>query len=465
MSDRPNVLVVMCDQMRGHAMSCAGDPNVRTPNLDRLAGEGARFENAYSTYPVCVPSRATFVTGRYGHEMRVPSINWQLPPEYRTLADEFREAGYETAWLGKWHLSDGNHNPQYNMEPHVDGYAPVPRELQGGFEYWRGFELRNDPFDTYYYVDDDPTPRRIDGYQTDGLTDLAIEYLRADRDPDRPFFCVLSVEPPHPPYEAPSAYEDRWEDRELEFHPNVDFDPDIDSQKAATPSVIDDLRGYYAMIENLDDNVGRLLDALGDEGLREETAVVFLSDHGDMLGSHGLTSKTYPYEESTRVPLVVSYPAGGIDGGVVRSTPTCSEDWYPTLLALAGIDHGTGPGRNLLPVARDGEELDRPGVMLEFYAELRKRWWGEKEYDWIDETWRGFVTRRYKYTVRGGREGGRPWQLFDLREDPYEQENLIDDEGHVAVARKLHGYLRDRLLETDDDYVLQPAFGHDGCNR
>jgi arylsulfatase A-like enzyme len=180
-----------------------------------------------------------------------------------------------------------------------------------------------------------------------------------------------------------------------------------------------------------------------------------------MLGSHGRMEKQWPYEESARVPFVVSHPEGGIDGGRVVTDPTSTEDWFPTLLGLAGVDPPDGkPGVDLSPLARgDTRGLDRPGVMLEFVEERREG------FDWYDEIWRAFVTERYKYTVRGGAEGAAPWQLFDLEADPYEQENLIDDPDHEEVARELHGHLRERAVETGDPVIIQPAFGVDGVNE
>lgn len=478
MPDGPNVLLVMCDQMRGQAMSCAGNPNVSTPAIDRLAENGTRFENAYSTYPVCVPSRYTLVTGQCAHRAHVPSIGWQLPPCERTVADEFADANYETAWIGKWHLGDEIHNPQHRHREAEDrGHgvvAPVPRDLQGGFEYWRGFELRNNHQDTYYFVDDDPQPRPVEGYQTDGLTDLTIEYLTEDRDEERPFFCVLSVEPPHPPYEAPDKYERRWANRDLELRPNVALDTEepaasagagFKSVQTADEGTIDDLRSYYAMIENLDDNLTRVLETLEAEGLREDTVVVFLSDHGDMMGSHGLMQKHWPFEESIGVPFVISRP-DEVDAGRVVSAPTCSEDWFPTLLGLAGIEpERECDGVNLAPFAHgEGDGIDREGVLLELYAEHRDATWSKRGdgFDFKYAPYRGFVTEKYKYTVLAS-DGGpaEPWQLFNLDDDPYEQRNVVTDSEYEGVARRLHGLLRDRLIDTDDDFHLAGAFGHD----
>jgi len=446
-SDRPNVVVVLCDQMRRQAMGCTGDPNVETPNLDAMAADGVRFENACSTYPICVPTRFTFMTGEAAHSRYVPGIDWRMSPAERTLADEFSDAGYHTAYTGKWHLSGVhryNHSDEDVDKGVLQNRTPIPRELQGGFDRFRGFELRNGPFDTVYFENDDPTPREVEGYQTDGLVDLAVEELR---DCERPFFQVVSVEPPHPPFVAPEADERRLAEREMELRPNV---------PGADDGLLDDLRSYYAMVENLDRNVGRLLEALDEEDLREDTVVVFLSDHGEMLGSHGRRAKQHPHEESVGIPFLVAGP--GVEAGRAVTEPTCTEDWFPTLCGLAGIDpENDVPGADLTPLlSGERDALARPGVPLEFVAEDRPG------VPYADEPWRGFRTERYKYTVKGGPSGAEPWQLFDLAEDPHEQENLVDDPDHEAVARELHGHLREHLAASTDTYRLAPAFGHDG---
>ncbi len=178
-TNRPrNLLVILCDQLRRDALSCYGDPNIDTPHIDRLAQRGVRFDCANSSYPICVPFRFSMMTGEYAHTRMVPGIEWRMSPAERTLADEFNERDYETIYVGKWHLY-GNHL-------HMPGYGaervnrePVPRQFQGRWKHWRGFELRNKPFDTCYFVDDDPTPRPIDGYQTDGLFDIAMDEMVA----------------------------------------------------------------------------------------------------------------------------------------------------------------------------------------------------------------------------------------------------------------------------------------------
>ncbi|WP_458210546.1 sulfatase family protein [Haladaptatus sp. NG-SE-30] len=407
MPDQTNIAVILCDQLRRGALSCAGDPNVSTPNLDDLAANGVRFSRSYSTYPICVPTRYSFMTGNYAHSRSVPGIDWRVPPTERTIADEFNDAGYQTAYVGKWHLS--GHHP-YRYSGRIDqsertrrlNRTPVPPELQGGFEYWRGFELRNNHFDTAFYVDDDPTPHLIDGHQTDGVVNLGIEFLD-QHDDTQPFFLVTSIEAPHPPFQVPEQYYERWRHRDINLPPNFDDRDELDGGRGPrTETILDDHRVYYAMIEQLDDAVGRFLQALDERGLREQTAVVFLSDHGELLGCHGRIGKKDPYEESAGVPFIVSHPDGNIDDGRVFNTPTSTEDWYPTLLGLAGLEpQDTKPGTDLTPLAR-GEQrsLNRNGVLLEFVREDRP------DSGYAEETWRGFCTERYKYTVKVHRGDG-----------------------------------------------------------
>lgn len=459
-SDRPNILVILADQLRRSALGCGGDRNVATPHIDRLAAEGARFANACSTYPVCVPARFTLMTGEYAHSRAVPAIGWRMSPAERTIGHELADVGYQTAYVGKWHLFGAHpHDPDPRLADRM-GHTVIPRRFRGGFEVWRGFEFRNDPFNTYYFADDDPTPRRIEEYQTDGLFDIALRFLARERDRARPFFLVLSVEPPHPPLVAPSSYADRWRGREVHLPPNVVADRAYRPRGANTGDLLEQLRAYYAMVENLDDNVRRLTRFLDTQWLRDTTAVVLLSDHGELMGSHGLIEKQHPYEESVGIPLIVSHPGGGIRGGRVLTAPTCSEDWFPTLRGLANLAPDTAkPGEDLTPLMRGQcRHLDRAGVLLEFVAEYRHT------APYHDATWRGIRTERYKYLVLGGAGGGAPWQLFDLQRDPYELHNLLDQEAYQETAGYLHDLLRETMIATEDHYVLRPAFGHAGLN-
>jgi arylsulfatase A-like enzyme len=449
---RPNIIVVLADQLRRRALGCYGDPDAVTPHIDALARDGVRLDNACSTYPICVPFRFTFMTGHYAHTRLVPGIEWRMSPAERTLADEFNDAGYETVYVGKWHL-DGGHG---RMGSAVQtNRTPVPRAHQGRWQKWFGFELRNGPFDTCYFEDDDPTPVPIQGYQTDGLFDLAMDHLKQGRDQARPFCTVLSVEPPHPPYEAPPELEEVWRQRDIQLPDN--FAP---RDEAHRKKLIEERQIYYAMVENLDANVGRLRTFLAAEGLAENTVVVFLADHGELNGAHGLSGKQWPYEESVGIPLIVCDPRQPQRAGSVVEEPAATEDLFPTLLGLAGLAPGQSlPGTDLAPlISGTQESAQRPGVMLEFVAELRP---GVAFYEAV---WRGFRSRRYKYTVKGDKFGAEPWQFFDLDEDPGEKCNLVQDPVYRDEVTHHHTWLMQRMQETADPLPLKPAWGLGGWN-
>lgn len=449
---RPNILIVLSDQLRRHALSCYGDPDARTPHTAQLAADGVACDQACSTYPICVPFRFTMMTGEYAHTRLVPGIEWRMSPAERTLADEFNDAGYETVYIGKWHL-DGGHG---RMGSAVQtNRCPVKRAYQGRWQKWYGFELRNEPFDTCYFEDDDPTPRRIDGYQTDGLFDLGMNYLRDGRDAARPFCMVISVEPPHDPFAAPEELQNAWEQRDITLPPNFEAEDDNHRNQ-----LIRDRQRYNAMVENLDANVGRLRSFLAEHDLADDTVLVFLSDHGELAGAHGLRAKQWPYEESVGIPLIVYDPRHSDRAGTRLSAPTCSEDLFPTFLGLAGLTPQNDlPGANLAPLIHgESDQLDREGVLLEFVAELRER------PPFYNAVWRGFRSERFKYTVKGDKFGAEPWQFFDLENDPYEMRNLIEDPAWADEIGRHHELLRARLEETLDPFVLRPAWSREGYN-
>ena len=391
------------------------------------------------------------MTGEYAHTRMVPGIEYRMSPAERTLADEFNDGGYETVYIGKWHL-DGGHGRMGSARQ--VGLTPVPRTRQGRWDKWLGFELRNRPFDTFYFEDSDPIAKRIEGYQTNGLFDLGMNYLK-DRQKDQPFFMVISVEPPHPPFEAPRELQTFWENREISLPSN--FKPKDEAQR---DMFIKEQQQYYAMVENLDDNIGRIMKFLERNGLIDDTVVVFTSDHGELGGSHGLRGKQWPYEESIGVPLLVVDPRVSEPEDIILEDPTSTEDLFPTLLGLAGLTSKCPlMGADLTPLIHGNcRSLNREGVMLEFVLELRQK------FPFHQEVWRGFRTQRYKYTVRGDNLAGRPWQFFDLENDPGEQENLLENSDYGDELIWHHNLLCERLVETRDHFVLSPAFGNPGVN-
>lgn len=275
----PNLLIIMADQLRRASLPMYGDPNLQTPHLDALARSGVRFTQACSTYPICVPARFTFMTGETAHSRFVPAIEWRMSPAETTMADYFNAAGYHTCYIGKWHLHGGHGLlPGHTVEK--TNQTPVPPSHQGRWQKWLAFDVANNPWKTRYFEDDDPQPKPLPGYQTDGLTDLAIDYLQNRPDEGDPFCCVLSVEPPHFPMAAPPELEEKWLGKEIELPENFlcqDAMPAPGAKIGAEDraAALRHIQLYYAMVENLDQNVGRLLKALRASPHAENTVVVF----------------------------------------------------------------------------------------------------------------------------------------------------------------------------------------------
>lgn len=437
----PNLLWIFVDQLRYHSLSSHGDPNVRTPHIDRLIREGADLTHTASTCPVCTPARGSVMTGQFGNRNGIRYLGDLLTPGYPTVSHAFRKAGYRTSYVGKWHLASAQ-NPFGHNEGAEYWVHPL---MRGGFEDWFGFELSNHFWKTRYCTDDSMwPPKELKGYQTDGLTDLTLNYLdQTACKSDQPWFHVLSLETPHhgsdqsgsaevivgkhkhTRHPAPPEYQARFKPEELQLRANVpsDFEEVARSQQAQ----------YCAMIENLDDNVGRILDWLDQSGLTDDTLVVFFSDHGEMGGSHGRFQKCSPYAESLRVPLVYRLP-GKIPASGVVSEPANLVDIFPTCAGLCGV-----------PVENEVQGMDfSRRLTAESDQPLREatlsQWFGNPRYHPTGDPgpeWRGILTERYTYSVH--EEGGG--MLFDETGDPWQMDNLFDSPSEQAVKRHLHDLL------------------------
>ena len=326
-TSQPNVIWIITDQHRGQATGYAGDPNLSTPNLDRLAAEGVNFSHAVSGFPLCCPFRGSMLTGRYPHHC-VPGHEYRMPPEQPTIAQPFKQAGYHTAYFGKWHV-DGFHESEGRAAMHI-----IPPERRGGFDIWVGYENNNSQWDCWVHGGQGDTAFHscLPGYETDAMTDLLLGYLDVRAEQGQPFFAVLSVQPPHDPYVAPAEWMAHHSPAQVALRPNVPAIPRVVEQARR------ELAGYYAMIENADWNIGRVLAKLDETGLADRTHVLFFSDHGDMHGSHGMFRKTNPWEESIRIPFLISglRTAYSHRRGEVTA-PINHVDIAPTTLGLCGI--------------------------------------------------------------------------------------------------------------------------------
>ncbi|WP_164821309.1 sulfatase-like hydrolase/transferase [Paenibacillus koleovorans] len=426
--DKPNILWIFSDQHRPHAISCYGDKNIRTPNMDRLAEEGIRFNCAYSNTPICSPFRASLYTGKYITSHGVVSLHVPPNPGQRMLAQELQDYGYHTSHMGKWHISGGA-APSHFVSPY----------FRPGWNDWLGFECSNRPWETMYSTGTAPTPHKtMKGFQTDVLTDFTVDWIHSRAGNPTPWFHVVSIEPPHPPHTAPEPYMEMFRDRELTLRPNVPLDhPELEQWK-------DYLRAYYAQIANLDHNIGRMLNALEETGQLDNTILFYFADHGDMMGSHGKRGKTQPEVESSQIPLLIRYPkqipAGQVSDGLISGV-----DLMPTLLGLIGAPIPSYvEGSDLSETVRGLQAEGAKSVVLQF----EKNFWAEDPV----KTFRTLVEAEWFYTVyllKG------PTQLFHMKEDPYQMNNLIDDPAYAEVKARMDAALRERLSELGDDFFLR----------
>ncbi|MFB3902430.1 MAG: sulfatase [Acidobacteriota bacterium] len=418
--NRPNLVFVFADQMRAQASSRAGDPNVQTPNLDRLAGESVQFAAAVSNCPVCCPYRASLMTGQYPLTHGIFLNDLHLSDDSVTIGKVFSGAGYETAYIGKWHLNGRGRS------------AYIPPENRQGFKYWRALECTHEYNNSFYYADD-PTRQTWKGYDAIAQTSEAETFLRK-RERSKPFALFLSWGPPHNPYNtAPPEYRARFNPEHMRLRPNV---PEWKTW------VRQALAGYYAHIVALDDCLGQLVETLRREGLEENTILVFTSDHGDMLGSQDQTLKQRPWDESILVPFLLRFPKrfgrGRRKVEAILSTP----DIMPTLLGLCQIAiPGSVEGKDLLQAAGGAQKND---ALIASYAPFHD--WGKKK---GGREFRGVRTLTHTYV----RDLQGPWLLYNNVEDPYQKVNRCQDPDFARIRRSLDEILRQKLADTHDEFL------------
>ena len=452
--DQPNLLFVLSDQHRGMDLGCAGNGDVATPHFDRLASEGVRSEHAVATTPVCTPSRASLVTGQYPLTHGVIANDLPLPTDGPSFAAAFRDAGYRTGYIGKWHL---------------DGYgrtAYIPPERRLGFDYWRALECTHDYYNSKYYHQDEKEPRIWPGYDAISQTREACQFI-ADKQHENPFCLFISWGPPHDPYIAPQQYMDRFPVDGIRLRENVHdfvaaeqmkqesdtaipshFQPgrerfqDALSRDAGDTEIRKWYSGYFAAIETLDDCMGEIIAALEDSGQLDDTIIVFTSDHGDNLGSHRQYGKQLPYEESISIPFIVRYP-DKIKAGTKTDALLAPQDMMPTVLSLAGIPCHEVDGKDISGAAM-GRDRDMQDAVL-----IMKSVWLST--NWITNgngPWRGVRTKRYTYARRS--DSLKPWMLFDNEADPQQMNNLVDDPAYAGLLKELDEKT-DELLEQAGD--------------
>lgn len=443
MIGKPNILWICTDQQRYDTIHALGNERIRTPNLDRLCAQGVAFNRAYCQSPVCTPSRASFLTGQYPGAIHVPrNGNAYFPGQVPLLTKRLADAGYNCGLIGKLHLASAWNRVERRTEEgyRVFKYSHAPFQGIGkGNQYTDWLVAHGVDLDTIFMRDehDEYSAYRPDVaptlHQTTWCANEAIQFIKGSG--DTPWLLSVNIFDPHPPFDAPRSYRERYPLDKLEgphFRPD-----DLETQarlenvyfqnKARTPAELEkrNIASYYGMITLIDEQVGRILATLEATGRRENTIVIFMSDHGETLGDHGLTAKGCRfYEGLVRVPLIWSWPGHFAEGRKCDDLVELN-DIAPTLAELCGICLERTHGYSLLPYLRGGEpEAPRRFVRCEYLdamvpfeseapAPEHQPTYGTMYYD-----------GRYKLSVYHAHGLG---ELYDLQNDPHEFEDLWDD--------------------------------------
>ena len=421
----PNVIFVFSDEHRYQSMGHTEMPAMETPTMDRMAAEGFSFRQCVSNYPVCSPYRAMVMTGKWPYQTGVIDNGIPLSPEEGIVGKAFQAAGYRTGYIGKWHLEGTRAEPF-------------------GFDTSLIWEGTNTHYDVSEYYPASGEPVKPKGYNATLMTDQALEFIHENK--ARPFFLMLSINPPHSKFtDAPPEKRALYPEGSLPYRPNYG-QADAPGETIFGQNGWPHYEGYHAHISAVDDELKRLLDALEEVGIANDTIVVYSSDHGSMHGSHGVGSKRQPYEESLRIPLIV-YSPGRVPAGGASDALIGAIDMVSTLCGLAGIAPPMDcAGEDYSGVVRGEEAPARDAQFIMHIAKSNAS--GGEEHP--APLFRGVRTGRYTYAV--GEDGGLC--LFDNVADPYQLKNLITDTEYAALRKELRDRLARWLKRAGDPFVL-----------
>ena len=428
-TSRPNVIFVFADEWRAQATGYAGDNNCETPVMDELSRNSLNLTHAVSGCSVCCPYRGSLLTGQYPLTHGIFINDVELSPKSTSIADAFKAGGYDTSYIGKWHVYGSPQGKNERRAHHV------PRSHQMGFDEWRGFECSHNHLNSGYFYNDDPTLQMWGDYDAFAQTREAVRQLKS-RDADgAPLMQILSWGPPHFPLNnAPEAYRKRYEDRIIELRDNVPEHLRDEAQQH--------LRGYYAHIAALDHAIDMLLQGIAEAGMADNTILVITSDHGDMRSSQALQTKCFPFDESIRVPFLIRGP--GIHAGEL-TIPIDAPDIMPSLLGLCGLNiPDSVEGRDWSPEIL-GQVPANPddAAFLNMSAEFTELQFNDMR------PYRGLRNHRYTYV----RNTDGPWLLFDNEVDPYQKNNIINDPAHAALQDQLEKQLQHVLHQRGDEFL------------
>jgi len=448
--DRPNVVFILSDDQRWDELGCEGHPFLKTPHLDRIAAEGARFANMFVTTSLCSPSRASFLSGLYAHSHGVVNNFTDYPMDLPSFPRQLQKAGYETAYIGKWHMGEQSDEPR------------------PGFDYWVTHKGQGEYYDTTFNVNG----RRMvkEGYYTHRVTDMAIDWLTQKH--EKPFLLILGHKAPHTPFTPEKQYADIYDDIAIKY-PDTAFalegKPKWVEQRIATwhgiygpiygfrekfpdtsPESVKEfaafVRAYTATIRSIDDSTGRIYKTLQQLGQLDNTLIVFAGDNGMFLGEHGMTDKRTMHEPSIRVPLLARYPKL-IRPGTVIPQMVLNIDLAPSVLDICGVEPiANVHGLSFKPLLGGKSSLRPASWRSSWYYEYNY----EKQFPYTPNV-RGVRTDEWKYVHYPHGDGSADrhlGELYNLKNDPGETKNLIEDPAHAEKVTELRAELERLMQET-----------------
>ena len=469
---RPNIIFIFADDHAAHAIGAYGSKINRTPNIDRIASEGMLFRNAFCANSICTPSRATILTGKHSHLNGTYNIGDWFDGSQQTVQKLFQQSGYQTALVGKWHLT---------TDP-------------TGFDYWN-ILVGQGPYYNPPMIENGRREKHI-GYTTDIITDLTLRWLKTQRDAGKPFVLMHQHKSPHRPWDPDPKHFELYEDEQIPEPPNLfdDYATRTDAARDQKLMIARDLndrdlklappanltpeqrklwdafygpikarfessrfteegltkwkyqryiKDYLRCVASMDDNIGRLLDYLDESGLARNTVVIYSSDQGFFLGEHGYFDKRYMYEESMRMPLIVRWP-GVAKAGSENTDLVQNIDYAQTLLDIAGVEQPDDmQGRSLVPLLRAQTPQDwRQSLYYHYY-----------NYPAVHGVYRHYGVRTHRHKLIRYYDVDQ-WELYDLENDPREMNNVYDDPAYVKVSEELKAALKRLQIEakeTDPD--------------
>lgn len=433
----PNILIIQPDQHRADVLGCSGNSLAITPNLDKLAAEGVRFSNAASASPVCCPFRATMQTGLYIHEHGVVQNGIRLEHEFKTIGEIFSDNGYATGYIGKWHLEG------FLPADTVGGFIE-PGEARQGWQEWYGYEKSHEFFKVWKY-NEKKAKVRLSEYDWEPAwhTDMALDFIKRNSDEGKPWCYYIAYGPPHKPEQCLPEFLEKYDPEAFVLPPNAESELTEENKRELRRI----LQMYYAQVSAVDHEVGRLAEGLEELGVDDNTIIVYVSDHGDVLGSHNadivqkyiethrnvnntLRTKGKPFSTAFRIPFIVSGP-GVEKPGLVSESLVSSVDLVPTILDLAGLDiPGYMQGESMAEWYFNGHGPDQPYLYMGLHDN--------------HNAWRAVWDGQYLLSLLD-------YQLFyDHARDPHELDNLFYDPDFESKRKQLESELINLARKTGD---------------